>query len=366
MSEDSELQAKIAAIAGRINRHKAEETSDTPQKYEHGASSYGHRHWMPQRGTPYGVHRGRARGRANRGVTHSNRTLVLNASSHSRGPEAGEANKTSASASPVKGDEKSSWVSQRGRHMQLINNSVYEKKASEKVQAIEATRLQKEKAREEKEKSKIQRHLQLLQNQNTAASTNIPGQRATPELLVRDVRFIVADNGSKLVKASGDFYSHIFAADILFSNLLPDDANRAKPTPKTTHVGGVTFIRSKHGNMYRAGLVRNKRSERPNINNEPWSAHSTLNLRNRDGIKKSTELCPQFSTTGRYQFPPKSLRNAGIGNGKRRKMATSTSTNDTALSLFAREPTRPHPTLLTQFPRFMFPRAPLPLHARPH
>ncbi|KAI9662147.1 MAG: hypothetical protein M1831_002843 [Alyxoria varia] len=304
MSEDSELQAKIAAIAGRINRHKAQETSDTPQKQEHGAPSYGHRHWMPQRGTPYGVPRGRARGRAYRGATHSNRTLVLNASSRNSGTEAGEVNNAPAAVSTATGDENNSWVSQRGRHMQLINNSVYEKKASEKVQAMEETRKQKERAREEKEKSKIQRHLQLLQNQNAAAPTNIPGQRATPELFVKDVRFIVADNGSKLVKASGDFESLFLLQAYLSSNSFPDDANRAKPTPKTTHVGGVTFIRSKHGNMYRAGLVRNKRSEGPRLNNGLWNTHLSHHLRNRDGIKKSTELCPQFSTTGSCSHGP--------------------------------------------------------------
>ena len=38
-----------------------------------------------------------------------------------------------------------------------------------------------------------------------------------------------------------------------------DDINSAEATPKKTTVGGVTFLRSKNGNLWRSGVVRTRR-----------------------------------------------------------------------------------------------------------
>ena len=43
------------------------------------------------------------------------------------------------------------------------------------------------------------------------------------------------------------------------SKTLPDDPNTARATPKRVKIAGITFIRSKNGNLYRSGLIKNKK-----------------------------------------------------------------------------------------------------------
>ena len=43
------------------------------------------------------------------------------------------------------------------------------------------------------------------------------------------------------------------------SKTSPDDPNTARATPKRVKIAGITFIRSKNGNLYRSGLIKNKK-----------------------------------------------------------------------------------------------------------
>jgi len=206
VSEDTHLQQRIADLAGRINRHKTvDQTSaqaaytstyvpfatDHPY-YQPPHHSHGSNHWAPQRGTPYGAPRGRAR--AARYQAHRHRTLVLNSTSQ---PQA--ASVASPSESPGGAAQASGWVTKHDRHMQLINNSVYEQKTQERNQAIEITRKQKLKAREDRELAKVAKLVSdAAVAQAQSASSNQPHQ-----VLVRGIRFIIADGGSKLIRASG-------------------------------------------------------------------------------------------------------------------------------------------------------------------
>ena len=78
-----------------------------------------------------------------------------------------------------------------------------------------------------------------------------------------------------------------------------DDLNQLKPTPRRANIGGVTFLRSKHGNLYRAGLIKTMRSV-------PRNAVLVCSLRgkanhissSRNDIRKIQQPCPQFSTSG--------------------------------------------------------------------
>lgn len=197
MAEDADLQAKIAELSGRINRHKNSEH----QSYHQQTPSYpshGSHQWTPQRGTPYGVPRGRGRGA--RPNMNRNRTLVLNNSGQVQGGGPLPSPDASSPSNNISDPFGQGWVSKRDRHMVLINNSVYEQKTQERTKAMEQTRKQKQQAREEREKAKIQRHVQFLHN--NSRPTAFPAT-APQELVVHDVRFAITDGGSKLIKISG-------------------------------------------------------------------------------------------------------------------------------------------------------------------
>jgi len=84
--------------------------------------------------------------------------------------------------------------------MTLINNSIYEKTTQERIEAMETTRKKKTAVQEEREKAKVNTHFQILQTQ----AAHQPRDLAVPHhIYVQDIRFLVADGGSKLIKAPG-------------------------------------------------------------------------------------------------------------------------------------------------------------------
>ena len=83
--------------------------------------------------------------------------------------------------------------------MQLINNSVYEQKTQERNQAIEVTRKQKLKAREDRERAKVAK----LVSDAAATQVQSTSLHQPHQVLVKGIRFILADGGSKLIRASG-------------------------------------------------------------------------------------------------------------------------------------------------------------------
>lgn len=220
MADNAELQAKIAALAGRINRAKASDTvaaqpiSQQPYyasgmdyrtlKKEHvlnqskGYGRGGYNTWIPQRGTPYGV----ARGRGARPIVR-NRTLVIN------GPgsvSTSGASTPAASAADAGETSTSGWVSKRERHMQLINNAVYEQKTQQRTKAMEETRKQKLHDKEQFERLKLQNHLRHIastQHQDITSSAN--ASTLAHHIFVHGIKFIVTDGGSKLIKDSGKY-----------------------------------------------------------------------------------------------------------------------------------------------------------------
>ncbi|KAF2836572.1 hypothetical protein M501DRAFT_249036 [Patellaria atrata CBS 101060] len=246
MSEEQELQAKIAALAGRINAHKR------------GPAS-----WQPVRGTPYGQqyqpsrYRGTSR---HMPPTHRNRTLVINKANQNM-----VAFQTNNSTESSMESMASNWVSKRDRHMQLINTSVYDERAQQRQKDIADTAKQRRAQRNMEEKAKISRHFDLISQR--------PDQQVY-EVMVDEIRFRVVDGGSKLIKVTG-MVSHS-TNKRAFSHLA-DDVARGRSTPKSAKIGGVTFLRSKNGNLYRSGLVKIK-AQRP--------------------VKKLLEPCQRFSTTG--------------------------------------------------------------------
>ncbi|KAK6336319.1 hypothetical protein TWF696_001881 [Orbilia brochopaga] len=308
-SENEELLARISQLAGQINRHKAavasastpaSSASSRPQQQQQPSQpSYPTRHqpyptqhrghgsntWTPTRGAPSY----RSRGRGARAPTgHRNRSLVLNNNSTGSNtnsnannspadtpnvatddelmPDATDAPNPSTRSASAPAANSAGWVAKRDRHMQLINSSVYDQHLQTRAKAIEQTRQDKLKRQEEREKAKLRSYLQGSQQYGIVSTSGRVRSKMAKvatyqhEIIVNGARFKITVDGSKLIKVS-------------------DDAK--KPTPKTAVVGGVTFYRSKGGNLWRAGVVR-----RQQRNDKPLT-------------KKIAKPCKFFTSTGK-------------------------------------------------------------------
>ncbi|KAH8893784.1 hypothetical protein GQ53DRAFT_644626 [Thozetella sp. PMI_491] len=285
-AEDQEILAKIGQLAGQINRKKNQQAglASAPAHY-HPYQRMSVRLYAYNMGSHVdgfarkASYSSRARGGyASRGRPHAHRhrSLVLNGASQTNPAAA-----TSASGS--------SWVTKTDRHLQLINASVYEKEAQSRARAIEQTQRQKQVARNERERSKLFHHVTSLKGSAAVAATG------KYELEIEGVRFVVAKNGSKLVKVPGG--SHLPASGLRTSGAhrVAGDGTAPKATPKMAIVGGVRFYRSKNGNLYRHGIVKAQRY----VERRPCAPPLTHRLCRQSGaIKKVNVACKTFSTTG--------------------------------------------------------------------
>ncbi|KAK7754074.1 hypothetical protein SLS62_003920 [Diatrype stigma] len=238
-TEEQELMAKIGNLAGKINRHKAQQYSPSfdPQHPSRAPSSY-------HRPAPYpsAGYRGPARNR------YRNKTLVLNGQ-----PGSSQSVDASAAANP----SNPSWVAKTDRHMQLINSAVYEKEAQSRSNAIEQTHRHRQLQKDNREKAKFVNYARQHAI-NATAPPSVPGSGPVPrfEITVDGIPFQVLKAGNKLVK-------------------LPGDVNPPNATPKEAFVGGVKFHRTRNGNLVRHGIVKAQQLA--------------------GGVKKVNEQCKAFS-----------------------------------------------------------------------
>jgi len=271
-----------------FNKHRADRTGDYSQ------ASAG---WRPGRG----AYASRGYTRGGRPQVHRNRTLVINGSNNENAsPNSDTPESASGNTTP------GGWITKHDRHRQLINSSVFERESQNRAKAMEETRRQKLKQRNDLEKSKLSKHLQRLRGTNFTSSrpADIAGNY---ELEVQGIRFRVAKNGSKLVKVPGEKFhfprirrdSHIC---LMSDSRYIGDLNAAKSTPKDAIVGGVRFRRSKNGNLVRSSIVKAQRYGRPlpnaGIGTRTQSSANRVNSRKTGIIKKINEPCKKFTTTG--------------------------------------------------------------------
>ncbi|ESZ93096.1 hypothetical protein SBOR_6526 [Sclerotinia borealis F-4128] len=269
-SEDQAILEQISRIAGQINQHKNYQSTDS-HNHTHSSSSTNSYHPQPNNRGRHGAYAfhpyGNCRGAGSRGA-HStrgfrggrggvggivrHRTLVLNGGS-SAPPSQPDSSNVTPSADENERISSADYITKTDRHLQLINKSYFEKDSQIRVKAIEETRRQKLKQRDEREKLKLSRHLQRL-GARFDSSTLQPIGTSNYEVNVSGIRFMVTKNGSKLVKAS----------DVLTS---------ANATPKTALIGGVKFYRSKNGNMYREGIIKATRKHAVIKINEPCTCN---------------------------------------------------------------------------------------------
>jgi len=133
--------------------------------------------------------------------------------------------------------------------MQLINSAVYDKEKQARAKAMEETRKIKEQRRADREHTKVLRYAQGPAGASVSTSSQ--------QIIVNDVPFKVVRGGSKLVRVSS---MSPFKPLVLSGTGSPvlDDPNTANTTPKRVTVAGVTFVRSKNGNLHRLGAVTSK------------------------------------------------------------------------------------------------------------
>ncbi|KAK4103075.1 hypothetical protein N658DRAFT_494396 [Parathielavia hyrcaniae] len=238
---------RISRLAGQINRHRNQQAGFAPAPPARPPHHAGYSGGWRRGGFP---HRG---GHSSaRMPVYRNRTLILNGGSQqnpSGEPDSGATSDASTS----------SWVTKNDRHLQLINSNVYKKDAEARTVAMEQTRRQKLALRDKQERAKLINHLNRMVNSGGFGTANQQTSAVKYEIAVQGVRFVVAKNGSKLVK-------------------VPGDGNTAKATPKMAVIGGVKFYRSKNGNLYRHGIVKAQRQS--------------------GAVKKVNVPCKQFSMTG--------------------------------------------------------------------
>ncbi|KAL8890848.1 MAG: hypothetical protein Q9215_002074 [Flavoplaca cf. flavocitrina] len=243
MSEDQELLARIGQLAGQINLHKTQPSSSQTTALEQanarssGSSALrGRTAWKPQRPAPYQVAPGRGRG-AYRPYSR-NRSLVVNKGA-GQSPSPRSLDPSTSVSTEETPQTESAYVTTTGRHKQYINASVLAKVTEQRKRAIEESQQLKMQKHDQWERQRLQRYVAALDAEQSKSlaqgSQHTSGK--THEINIDGLRFQVLNGGSKLVRIVG-----------------PTDTSRA--TPKRANVQGVTFVRSKHGNLYRSGVVR--------------------------------------------------------------------------------------------------------------
>ncbi|KAM3077451.1 hypothetical protein ACMFMG_006794 [Clarireedia jacksonii] len=278
-SEDQAILEKISQLAGQINKHKnqkpyeqQERTSSsaiannhgTPHTHHsaraHGYHPYATSAWRPSHGSYRGTYSPRGYRGGRQSSIVRNRTLVLNGNT-STPPSQPDTGNVTPSNDENETPSSTGYITKTDRHLQLINKSYFEKDSQTRSRAIEETRKQRLKQRDDREKLKLSRHLQRIGNGTSSSAIQSSGAN-NYEVVVNGIRFQVTKNGSKLVK-------------------VPGDLNSATATPKTTLVGGVKFHRSKNGNMYRSGIVKATRKSTVVKINEPCKSFTTTGTCNK-------------------------------------------------------------------------------------
>ncbi len=298
--------ARISQLAGQINRHKNQQAGlypshsgrpvshhrmfSTPsstgssgvEKFEDTGYS-GSRH---RGGYPYGGYS------SPRMPAHRHRTLILNGASQPNKPSDVDSGAASDASS-------GSWVSRSDRHLQIINSSVYEKESQARARAIEQTRRQKQALKDDREKAKLINHLNRIRNSTTFGTAN-PHAESSPnkyEVSIQGIRFVVAKNGSKLIKVPGACGQQALSGTC--SHRYSGAENSAMTTPKMAIIGGVKFYRSKNGNLYRHGIVK---AQRYVSRDSPVGPLTSTPRRRSGAVKKVNVPCKVFSMTGNSFF----------------------------------------------------------------
>lgn len=137
--------------------------------------------------------------------------------------------------------------------MQLINTNIFDKETQARTKAMAETRRERALKRDQREKRRLEQHLQTryATPQSSTAAAMIH------EITIDGLRFQVLNRGSRLMRIRGESFRLRDMASFWLKRI--DALTVGSSTPKQAIVGGVTFQRSKNGNLYRSGIVKAKK-----------------------------------------------------------------------------------------------------------
>lgn len=278
MDEAAELQAKIAAIAGKINQHKQHSppppNAQHPQDYQYTT----HSPRANYRWSPYG--RG---GKAAYQQPHKNRSLVIGSTAQPTPPSSGTATpEQHVRANP--GAPAVAFVSTRALgKKELMTKEAFDREQKQKLGHVERGRVAKRQKTDREEKAKLIQHA---------------SKQAHRELLFEGIRFQLRDDGSKLTRISGKL-EPIYGTRKTYSEPSDTDSTTVtKETPKKVSIADVDFFRTTSGNLVRANVVRDLNRNR--------YLHATRTCSNEQRPSSNTcrrlhkPLCENFTKTGTY------------------------------------------------------------------
>lgn len=196
---------------------------------------------------------------------------------------------TSASNSNSKGDENAGptdqtpWVAKRGRHLQLINSTVFQKEAElrsqssprmgEKSIGLNSPRYQ--------DTNKIR--------QPSTPRTAVPSTFSGHLLEIDGLSFEVCDGGRRLVRVTGLAPAHPVHRLL---TAVQDSQAESRPTPDQVVVSNVVFHRADDGNLERAGGTHTGSVLSPRL------PLMDLTVVRQATPTRDRTLCKKFSNTG--------------------------------------------------------------------
>ena len=246
----------------------------------------------------YGTHRH---------ASHRNPTLVLNHGTSTPAQETSNFEEAKESTDIEENDQDmsvdkplatptTSWISKRDRHMQLINASAFE--INRALQDIATESSTPRTATPDKSKP----------TPPSATAASAPAQQPARDHFIEidGSRFQVCNDGSKLQREKGSLISPTATSGgVLISHAAAaGPSDQAKPTPKSVVIHGIEFVRSKNGNLYRSGVVRERRSVstakavREAREPEKLTARRTLTAK-----PAGTKPCKRFTRAGTFSLP---------------------------------------------------------------
>lgn len=175
--------------------------------------------------------------------------------------------------------------------MQLINTSIFDQESQARTKAMEESRKLKAEKRAGREQAKVMRHAQFVGSSGVGRE-NVP-PATSQQIVVHGIPFQVAKGGSKLIRLTSEICSD---AKMEGRNDLRSigDPSAANATPKKVSVGGVSFVRSKKGNLHRLGAVVSKKCV---LLFSVQRARLMVDDR-KPRIVKKKDLCKRFTAMG--------------------------------------------------------------------
>jgi len=280
MSEDAELQARIAAITGQINQHKQQQQPFTPTPpYQRHTQYNPNFHTSRGRWSPYS--RG---GRAGYAQQHPNRTLVLSSAQGSPPSAVTAASTLPASvASPHASTD--SFVSTRAPgKAQLMSKETYAREQKQLLEQKKHARAAKRQKINNVERTALMHHV----NSSTFSESR--------EVVVNGLRYQLREDGSKLMRIHGpSMLEHHDRTQAPLNST--DPVTGTKETPKRVAIADVTFYRTKTGNLVRATAVRNLTRYRP-ATYDAFNSRISLSNVHRSKARRPLKQCDNFTKNG--------------------------------------------------------------------